>query len=334
MQRMLQNMPSADFIGKALGIEQSGVESLLQQGKGYLAQQLTQRGVLPGATLAVLPQPGGQGAQARRPPPPQAGAARPMPQPLARRPAMPYQSLPGPQQQGQPGAGPHQPRPGQPRPFYGAPQGNPYAQQAGPYPTATPRPAFPPGYGQGMPRPGSPAGAPLTTGNAAMPQQSNAFVMNAQPRPQLGPAVGHPPPRQPTPPPALSEDDKKFLNKPALQQLLKRVGGPKVHMKPSMESALGQVAEDLVGQALSFGCSMARRRQGTGAAAEDLVLQPADLAAFLEQTWQLHVPGFGGDVLRTYKRPAASELHKTRAAAVRRAQATSTAGASTSAEVT
>lgn len=58
MQRMLQNMPSADFIGKALGIEQSGVESLLQQGKGYLAQQLTQRGVLPGATLAVLPQPG------------------------------------------------------------------------------------------------------------------------------------------------------------------------------------------------------------------------------------------------------------------------------------
>lgn len=59
VQRMLQNMPSADFIGKALGIEQSGVESLLQQGKGYLAQQLTQRGVQPGATLSSpLPQPG------------------------------------------------------------------------------------------------------------------------------------------------------------------------------------------------------------------------------------------------------------------------------------
>ena len=56
-------------------------------------------------------------------------------------------------------------------------------------------------------------------------------------------------------------------------------------MKPGVESALGQVAEDLVGQALSFGCSMARRRQAAGATAEDLVLQPADLAAFLEQTW-------------------------------------------------
>lgn len=79
----------------------------------------------------------------------------------------------------------------------------------------------------------------------------------------------------------------------AMQQLLTRVGGPKAQMKPQVESALTQLAQDLVGQALSFGCSMARRRQapggggagGGGAAAEDLVLQPADLAAFLEQTW-------------------------------------------------
>ena len=71
----------------------------------------------------------------------------------------------------------------------------------------------------------------------------------------------------------------------AMQQLLARVGGPKAHMKPEVESALTQAAEDLVGQALSFGCSMARRRQTPGAPAEDLVLQPADLAAFLEQTW-------------------------------------------------
>ena len=74
----------------------------------------------------------------------------------------------------------------------------------------------------------------------------------------------------------------------AMHQLLARVGGPKVHMKPEVESALTKVAEDLVGQALSFGCSMARRRQAPGAVAEDLVLQPADLAAFLEQTWYDH----------------------------------------------
>ena len=68
---------------------------------------------------------GGQGQQARRPPPPQQPVTRPSSQSLARRPGMPYQGLPGPQQQGglgsQPGA-PQQPRPAQPRPFYNASQ--------------------------------------------------------------------------------------------------------------------------------------------------------------------------------------------------------------------
>ena len=71
----------------------------------------------------------------------------------------------------------------------------------------------------------------------------------------------------------------------AMQQLLAKVGGPKLHMKPEVEAALSEMTEDLVGQALSFGCSMARRRQGAAASAEDLTLQPADVAAFLEHTW-------------------------------------------------
>ncbi len=70
-----------------------------------------------------------------------------------------------------------------------------------------------------------------------------------------------------------------------IQQLLTKVGGGKLHMKPEVETALTDMTEDLVGQALSFGCSMARRRQGAGASAEDVVLQPADVAAFLEHTW-------------------------------------------------
>ena len=54
----------------------------------------------------------------------------------------------------------------------------------------------------------------LDAGSVSMPQQSNTFIVNAQQRPQLGQAAAHMPPRQPTPPPPLSEDDKKFLNKP------------------------------------------------------------------------------------------------------------------------
>ena len=51
-QRMLQNMPSADFIAKALSMDKSNIESLQQQqqGRSVLAQQLAQIGVQPGAS--------------------------------------------------------------------------------------------------------------------------------------------------------------------------------------------------------------------------------------------------------------------------------------------
>ncbi len=42
---------------------------------------------------------------------------------------------------------------------------------------------------------------------------TNTFIVNSQ-RPQMGQTYVQPPPRVPTPqPPALTEDDKKFLNK-------------------------------------------------------------------------------------------------------------------------
>ena len=50
--RMLQNMPSADYIARTLGMDQASVENLMranQEGRSYLAQQLVQRNVAPGA---------------------------------------------------------------------------------------------------------------------------------------------------------------------------------------------------------------------------------------------------------------------------------------------
>ena len=52
--RMLQNMPTAEYIARTLGMDKAGVESLLagnQQGRSYLAQQLAQRGAVPGGGL-------------------------------------------------------------------------------------------------------------------------------------------------------------------------------------------------------------------------------------------------------------------------------------------
>ncbi len=52
--RLLQNMPTADVIGRTLGIDKAGTESLLsdgKQGRLYLARQLAVRQTGPGGAL-------------------------------------------------------------------------------------------------------------------------------------------------------------------------------------------------------------------------------------------------------------------------------------------
>ncbi|DBA85529.1 TPA: hypothetical protein ACH3X2_000468 [Trebouxia sp. C0005] len=302
VSRLLQNMPTADVIGRTLGIDKAGTESLLsdgKQGRLYLARQLAVRQTGPGGALMQTAPPqqqpaGVQGQQVRRASP--APTVNPANQLVARRgPGGPYQAAQAGQQlqvAGPTGGvqatgvmGGQQARLNQARagPYFN-PQQASYAQQPASYPN--PRPGHPTGFSQTPSRPGNPTGGPVPAGSVSMNPQGNTFIVSSQPRPQPGQAAGQAPPRVPTPqPPPLTEDDKKFLNKPAMQQLLAKVGGPKLHMKPEVEAALSQMTEDLVGQALSFGCSMARRRQGAAASPEDLTLQPADVAAFLEHTW-------------------------------------------------
>ena len=59
--RLLSNMPTADAIGRTLGIDKAGTESLLsdgKQGRMYLARQLAVRQTGPGGALmqTALPQ--------------------------------------------------------------------------------------------------------------------------------------------------------------------------------------------------------------------------------------------------------------------------------------
>lgn len=93
-------------------------------------------------------------------------------------------------------------------------------------------------------------------------------------------------------PPVLASKTPKYslvclVHVQGLEQMLKRVGGPKLQLKPEVETVLTELADELLGQALSFGCSMARQRQKNGASAEEQALQPADVAAFLEHSWSV-----------------------------------------------
>lgn len=90
-------------------------------------------------------------------------------------------------------------------------------------------------------------------------------------------------------------------------------------LQPDVVEQLQRLTDAFVGEAVKFGCELASHRRGA-------VLRPTDLATYLERTHHLHVPGFTKEY-HPYRRPAASELHRERTAAVRKAQLAASAGA-------
>lgn len=82
---------------------------------------------------------------------------------------------------------------------------------------------------------------------------------------------------------------------------------------------LQRLTEAFVDEAVEFGVQLAGRRRGA-------TLRPTDLALYLERSHHLHVPGFDKEY-HPYRRPAASELHRSRSIAVRKANAAATAAA-------
>ena len=83
-------------------------------------------------------------------------------------------------------------------------------------------------------------------------------------------------------------------------------------LQPDLVDQLQQLTESFVSEAVKFGVDLASHRRGA-------TLRPTDLATYLERTHHLYVPGFTKEY-HPYRRPAASELHRERSIAVRKAQ--------------
>lgn len=80
-----------------------------------------------------------------------------------------------------------------------------------------------------------------------------------------------------------------------------------------MQAELSKLAEDFVQDLVDRGCQLAAIRKAN-------TLRAADLTPYLERAHHIRIPGFGNE-LKPYKRPAASDLHRERAAAVRQSAA-------------
>ncbi|KAH6762209.1 TBP-associated factor 12 [Perilla frutescens var. hirtella] len=106
------------------------------------------------------------------------------------------------------------------------------------------------------------------------------------------------------------ESSNRILSKRSIQELVNQID-PSEKLDPEVEDILVDIAEDFVESITTFGCSLAKHRKSSTLEAKDILLH-------LERNWNMALPGFGGDEMRTYKKPLVNEIHRERLAAVKK----------------
>lgn len=128
-------------------------------------------------------------------------------------------------------------------------------------------------------------------------------------------AISQPNPLQPA---ALSksaiaesnDSGGRILSKRSIHELVSQID-PSEKLDAEVEDILVDIAEDFVDSITSFGCSLAKHRKSDTLEAKDILLH-------LERNWNMSLPGFGGDEIKTYRKPHVTDIHKERLAVIKK----------------
>ncbi|XP_021764760.1 transcription initiation factor TFIID subunit 12-like [Chenopodium quinoa] len=108
----------------------------------------------------------------------------------------------------------------------------------------------------------------------------------------------------------ISEPCSTILSKRSIQELVNQID-PSEKLDPDVEDVLVDIAEDFIDSVTTFGCSLAKHRKSNTLEAKDILLH-------LERTWNMTLPGFTGDEIKTYKKPVVNDVHKERLALIKK----------------
>lgn len=106
------------------------------------------------------------------------------------------------------------------------------------------------------------------------------------------------------------ESCNRILSKRSIQELVAQID-PSEKLDPEVEDILVDIADDFVESITTFGCSLAKHRKSS-------TLETKDILLHLERNWNITLPGFGGDEIKTYKKPPTSDIHRERLAVIKK----------------
>ncbi|KAK6942617.1 Transcription initiation factor TFIID subunit 12 domain [Dillenia turbinata] len=163
-------------------------------------------------------------------------------------------------------------------------------------------------YGQQFP----PSRLPQSVPNQPQIRGQGSGIQKASSIASVQPSAGPSAPLSRVSPPSLEagESGNRIVSKRSIHELVAQID-PSERLDPEVEDILVDIAEDFVESITTFGCSLAKHRKSTTLEAKDILLH-------LERNWNMAIPGFSGDEIKTFKKPLTNDVHRERLAAIKK----------------
>lgn len=125
--------------------------------------------------------------------------------------------------------------------------------------------------------------------------------------------MSHPNTVQPLPQNSIAnaesdESGNRILSKRSIHELVSQID-PSEKFNPEVVEILADIADEFLVSVTTFGCSLAKHRKSDTLEAKDILLH-------LDRNWNMTLPGFCGDEIKSYRKQVTNDIHKERLAAV------------------
>ncbi|KAI7848580.1 transcription initiation factor TFIID subunit 12 [Circinella umbellata] len=114
------------------------------------------------------------------------------------------------------------------------------------------------------------------------------------------------------------ESGSRILGKRKIQELVGQID-PSERLEPEVEDILLEIADEFIESVTKFACRLAKHRKSD-------TLEVKDLQLHLERNWNVRIPGFAADEIRSLRKPVLPSSHQSKVQAVNTAKAQGSSG--------